>query len=294
MTVRIVEVGPRDGLQNESVSLPTATKLSLIHRLVEAGLNDIEVTSFVHPKWIPQLADADELTSRLPAREGVQYRALVPNERGLARVTTSSLREIAVFLSASESHNQKNVNRTIQESLAAFEQFIPQALEQGLRVRAYISTVFGCPYEGSVGVDKVHEMSERLFDMGVYEISLGDTIGVATPAQVKQVLVSLSQQFSLESFAAHFHDTNGMGVANAYQALELGITTFDSSIGGLGGCPYAPGASGNLATEDLVYLLHGTGIETGIDLERLCEVSYWLEKQLKKRLPSKVLRAHHP
>lgn len=292
MNIRLVEVGPRDGLQNEKRFLSTQAKLTLIRKLVDSGLREIEVTSFVHPKWIPQLADADTLVSQLPKISDVNYRALVPNRKGLDRVETSVLNEIAIFCSASQSHNQKNVNRTMEDSIADFAKLVPIAMEQGLRVRAYLSTVFGCPYEGEVSLDQVHEMSERLFDIGVYEISLGDTIGVATPTSVKRILGSLLQQFSAKKLAVHFHDTQGMGVANAYQALEMGIRTFDSSIGGLGGCPYASGASGNLATEDLIYLLQGSGIETGVDLDQLCHTSRWLEGQLGKRLPSKVLRAH--
>ncbi|SFX27215.1 hydroxymethylglutaryl-CoA lyase [Thermoactinomyces sp. DSM 45891] len=292
MNVRIVEVGPRDGLQNEKRFLSTYAKKTLIQKLVASGLREIEATSFVHPKWIPQLADADELVAELPADSDVNYRVLVPNAKGLERVNHSILKEIAIFCSASETHNQKNVNRMREESLADFMKFVPVALEQGLRVRAYLSTVFGCPYEGEISLDQVHEMSERLFDFGVYEISLGDTTGVATPASVKRVLGSLLSQFPAEKLAVHFHDTKGMGVANAYKAFEMGIQTFDSSIGGLGGCPYAPGASGNLATEDLIYLLQGSGIDTGVDLDQLCRTSQWLEGQLGKKLPSKVLRAH--
>lgn len=292
MNVRLVEVGPRDGLQNEKRFLPTQAKLSLVRKLVDSGLHEIEVTSYVHPKWIPQLADADTLVPQLPKISNVNYRALVPNTRGLDRVDTSVLGEIAIFCSASQMHNLKNVNRTMEESITDFTKLVPIAITQGLRVRAYLSTVFGCPYEGEVPLDQVHKMSERLFDLGVYEVSLGDTIGVATPASVKRILNSLLQQFPSEKLAVHFHDTKGMGVANAYQAFEMGIRTFDSSIGGLGGCPYAPGASGNLATEDLIYLLQGSGIETGVDLDQLCHTSRWLEGQLGKRLPSKVLRAH--
>lgn len=292
MNVRLVEVGPRDGLQNEKRFLPTQAKLSLVRKLVDSGLQEIEVTSYVHPKWIPQLADADTLVPQLPKISNVNYRALVPNTRGLDRVDKSVLGEIAIFCSASQMHNLKNVNRTMEESITDFTKLVPIAITQGLRVRAYLSTVFGCPYEGEVPLDQVHKMSERLFDLGVYEVSLGDTIGVATPASVKRILNSLLQQFPSEKLAVHFHDTKGMGVANAYQAFEMGIRTFDSSIGGLGGCPYAPGASGNLATEDLIYLLQGSGIETGVDLDQLCHTSRWLEGQLGKRLPSKVLRAH--
>ncbi|TCP70442.1 hydroxymethylglutaryl-CoA lyase [Baia soyae] len=292
MNVRIVEVGPRDGLQNEKVLLSTHAKTTLIQKLVDSGLKEIEATSFVHPKWVPQLADANELVTGLPAYPDVNYRVLVPNAKGMERVNPSILKEIAIFCSASETHNQKNVNRMREESIADFAKFVPVALEQGLRVRAYLSTVFGCPYEGEISLDQVHNMSERLFGLGVYEISLGDTIGVATPASVKRILGSLLSQFPAEKLAVHFHDTKGMGAANAYQALEMGIQTFDSSIGGLGGCPYAPGASGNLATEDLVYLLQGSGIDTGVDLDQLCRTSQWLEGQLEKTLPSKVLRAH--
>ncbi|SFJ05106.1 hydroxymethylglutaryl-CoA lyase [Thermoflavimicrobium dichotomicum] len=290
--VKVVEVGLRDGLQNEKSVLSTHQKLTLIHKLIAAGIKEIEVTSFVHPTWVPQLADADQLASQLPKNRDVNYRALVPNQRGLERALQTSIHEYAVFMSASESHNQKNINKSIAETFPVLQEVIEKAQMHGKKVRGYVSTVFGCPYEGEVSIKQVITICERLIEMGVYEISLGDTIGVATPNQVKQVLKECLRALPSDQLAVHFHDTRGTGLVNAYVALECGITTVDSSFGGLGGCPYAPGASGNLATEDLVYMLHGMGIDTGVDLEALCQTSRWLEEQLGKKLPSKVLQSY--
>ena len=260
--VRIVEVGLRDGLQNESAILPTEVKREIAEGLIAAGVRDIEATSFVHPRWVPQLADAEELARRLPRVEGVRYRALVPNRKGLERALDTPIDEYAVFMSASETHNRKNINKGIDETFPVLEEAVRLARSRGKRVRGYVSTVFGCPYEGEVSVAQVAKVCERLFEMGVYEISLGDTIGVAHPRQVKEVLQQLLKQFPADRLAGHFHDTRGTALVNAYVALELGITTLDSSFGGLGGCPYAPGAAGNVATEDLVYMLEGMG---GVD-----------------------------
>lgn len=291
MKIKIVEVGLRDGLQNEHKLVPTELKKMIIYKLLKAGVRHIEVTSFVHPKWIPQLADAEEVLSDLPDNHDGSYSALVPNIKGMDRAANFSLHEVAVFMSASESHNQKNINKSIQETFPVLDPVIELARFHGKRVRGYVSTVFGCPYEGKVPLSNVMKVCEQLFHMGVEEISLGDTIGVATPNQVKEVLTQLFNQFPSSQFAGHFHDTRGMGLLNAYVALECGISVLDTSFGGLGGCPYAPGAAGNLATEDLVYLLQGMGVETGIDLDLLCEGSQMVGDFLEKPLPSKVLQS---
>lgn len=290
--IKVVEVGLRDGLQNEKLILPTHKKKALLQKLIAAGVKEIEVTSFVHPTWIPQLADADQFASQLPFAADVNYRALVPNRKGIERAIQTPIHEYAVFMSASESHNRKNINKGIAETFPVLKEVVENAASYGKRVRGYVSTVFGCPYEGKVPPSQVVSVCEQLFKIGVYEISLGDTIGVATPTQVKEMLMLLSKEFPVEKLAVHFHDTRGTGLVNAYVALECGITTIDSALGGLGGCPYALGASGNLATEDLLYMLHGMGLKTGIDLDALCETSRWLERELKKKLPSKVLQSY--
>jgi hydroxymethylglutaryl-CoA lyase len=291
-TIRIVEVGLRDGLQNEAAVLPTEVKRDLAERLIEAGLTQLEVTSFVHPRWVPQLADAEQLARELPSREAVVYRALVPNRRGLERALATPIHEFAVFMSASETHNRKNINKSIDETYPVLAEVVELARKHGKRVRGYVSTVFGCPYEGNVPVDQVARVCEKMFEMGVYEVSLGDTIGVAAPREVKNVLKMLLARFPANKLAGHFHDTRGTGLANAYVALEMGLTTLDASFGGLGGCPYAPGASGNLATEDLVYMLERSGIRTGVDLDALCRTSLHVQRILGKKLPSKVLQSH--
>lgn len=289
--VQIVEVGPRDGLQNESVSIPTPVKAELIRRLAGAGLRRIEATSFVHPKWIPQLADAVELVQRLDFTEGIRYSALVPNLRGLERALETPIREIAVFMSASESHNRSNINKSIDETFPVLAEVVREAKKHGLTVRGYVSTAFGCPYEGEVPMANVMLVVGKLVEMGADEISVGDTIGVATPNLVRERFRQLRRAFPDIPLAGHFHDTYGMAVANVVAALEEGIRIFDSSVGGLGGCPYAPGASGNLATEELVYLLDGMGLETGVDLDRLVEASRFIQEHLGKPLPSRVLQA---
>lgn len=289
--VSIYEVGPRDGLQNETAVVPTEEKLRLIAGLAEAGLRRIEVTSFVSPKWIPPLADSREVASRLERREGVAFSALVPNARGLEGAEAAGMEEIAVFLSASETHNKKNINKTIDETFAAFEEVVPPALEAGMRVRGYVSTVWGCPYEGEVPVAQSVGIAKRLVEMGCYQISLGDTIGVGTPGQTEGIVDAMAAQIPLEKLALHMHDTRGTALANALVGLAKGITTLDASVGGLGGCPYAPGASGNLATEDLVYMLDGLGIEHGVDLEKLVEVASLAQGLVGRELPGRTFRA---
>lgn len=292
MNVQIVEVGPRDGLQNESVVVPAAAKIELIHQLIAAGVTRIEASSFVNPKWIPQLADADEVLQGISGSSPtVTISALVPNVRGLERARLCGLKEIALFMSASETHNQKNINKTIEETYPILREVAEEALALGMRVRGYVSTVFGCPYEGIIPLENSRRVTNALLEMGVYEISLGDTIGVATPKQVHEIFGELVKDNTNERLAAHFHDTRGTGLANVVAALDEGIRVFDSSIGGLGGCPYAPGAAGNISTEDVVYMLHGMGYETGIDLKKLLEAGAYIEQQLGRDLPSKVLRA---
>jgi hydroxymethylglutaryl-CoA lyase len=290
--VTIYEVGPRDGLQNEARQVPTADKIRFIDALVGAGIRDIEITSFVSPKWIPQLADASEVARGVARPAGVRMSALVPNRRGLETALAAGMKEIAVFLSASETHNKKNVNKTIADTLAAFDDVIPHARAANVPVRAYVSTVYGCPYEGDVDPDKTVALVGQLRDMGVYQVSLGDTIGVANPRQVEDVLSRILAKHPAESVAAHFHDTQGTAVANCLIALTMGITTIDAAAGGLGGCPYAPGASGNLATEDIVAMLHAMGVETGIDLDKLADASRTAATFVGHELPSKYLKAH--
>ncbi|HEX2574548.1 MAG TPA: hydroxymethylglutaryl-CoA lyase [Polyangia bacterium] len=290
--VTIYEVGPRDGLQNEARAVPTADKIMFIEALAETGLRNIEITSFVNPKWIPQLADAADVARGVQRREGVNYSCLVPNRRGLDAALEAGMKEVAVFLSASETHNKKNVNKTIAETLKAFEEVVQPAHAAGARVRAYVSTVFGCPYEGRVDPQAVVRLVGELRQLGVYQVSLGDTIGVGTPLQVHRVLQTVLEHAPAEELALHFHDTCGTALANVLVGLDLGIATIDSALGGLGGCPYAPGASGNLATEDVVYMLNGMGIETGIDLDALCKLSSRISALVGHELPSKYLKAH--
>lgn len=290
--VTIYEVGPRDGLQNEARQIPTADKIAFIDALSDTGLAHIEITSFVSPKWIPQLGDASEVARRVTRRPGVSFSALVPNKRGLDDAIAAGMREIAVFLSASEAHNKKNINKTIDQTLSAFDLVVGPALAQGLKVRAYVSTVFGCPYQGEVDAQASVRLTRLLRDMGVYQVSLGDTIGVANPAQVERVLGEVLAAVPLEQIAVHFHDTQGTALANCLVAVAQGVTTIDAAVGGLGGCPYAPGASGNLATEDVVSMLHGMGIDTGVDLEKLIECSRMVTSLVGHDLPSKYLKAH--
>jgi hydroxymethylglutaryl-CoA lyase len=295
----VYEVGPRDGLQNEAAAVATAEKLALVRALADAGLSRIEATSFVSPRWIPQLADADVLVPALPRIPGVSYVVLVPNARGLERLV-AALRQAgegapsvaaAVFMSASESHNRKNLNHTIAESLAELGQVVPAARAAGLAVRGYVSTVFGCPYEGAVDPERAAAVAEALLSFGCDQISLGDTIGVATPALTRRVVERMVRTLPAPRLALHMHDTRGTALANVLAGLDLGITTFDASIGGLGGCPYAPGASGNLATEDLVYMLAGMGYETGVDFQKLIAAGALAQRLVGRRLPGKTLQA---
>jgi hydroxymethylglutaryl-CoA lyase len=289
--VSVYEVSPRDGLQNEKATVPTRDKIRLIDALVAAGMKRIEITSFVSPKWIPQLADADELAEQIRKNgtpPGVRFSALCPNPKGLERAKAAKLDEIAVFLSASETHNKKNVNKTIDETLAAFEGTIAPAREAGMRVRGYVSTVWGCPYEGDIDPKRGIAIARRLLDMGCYQVSLGDTIGVGTPRHTQRILKMALDEIPSEQIAMHMHDTRGTALANIVVGLEMGIRNYDASVGGMGGCPYAPGAAGNMATEDLVYMLHGMGIRTGIDLERLVEAGKAAASIVGRALPGKV------
>jgi len=279
--VRIVEVSPRDGLQNEAKIVTTEKKAEFIRLLAAAGLADIEVASFVHPRWIPQLADAQDLINRLEKNPNVRYSALVPNVKGLERAIESGIRRIAVFTAASETFNRKNINMGVQESIDVFKPVVDRALKEGMSVRGYVSTCFVCPYEGRIAKEKVAEVARALFDLGVDEVSIGDTIGAATPRDVELTAGHLLQQFPAAKLAMHFHDTYRMAVANVYQSLQMGLTTFDSSAGGLGGCPYAPGAAGNVATEDVLYLFHQLGIETGVSMELLKRASHFIRQELK-------------
>jgi hydroxymethylglutaryl-CoA lyase len=289
--VTIYEVGPRDGLQNESRPIATADKVALVNQLAQAGLPKIEVTSFVHPKWIPQLSDASQVAHTVERREGVGYSCLVPNRTGLDKALACGMREVALFLSASETHNKKNINKTLAQTLETFDGVIEPAKQAEVKVRAYVSTAFGCPYEGEVAPAKVVQLVRELHARGVYQISLGDTIGVATPLQVRDLLERVLEVLPMDELALHFHDTRGTALANVLVGLEMGIATIDSAVGGLGGCPYAPGAAGNLATEDLVYMLHGMGIETGVDLDAVVRCSEHLGALVGHELPSKYLRA---
>ncbi|MCZ6807073.1 MAG: hydroxymethylglutaryl-CoA lyase [Deltaproteobacteria bacterium] len=289
--VSVYEVGPRDGLQNESAQVATHAKVRLIEALVDAGVSRIEVGSFVAPKWVPQMADADEVFGMIERRPGVMYSGLCPNARGLHRALEADVDEVAVFVSASEAHNLKNLNKTIAETLSVFEAVIGPAVERGLRVRGYVSTMWGCPYEGEVHPQRGFELARHLLNEGCYQVSLGDTIGVGTPLQTHRILELFLAQIPVEQIALHLHDTRGTALANVLVGLQMGVTTFDASVAGLGGCPFAPGAAGNLATEDLVYTLHGMDIETGIDLDKLWQAGQVAEAIVGRELPGKVHRA---
>ena len=289
-SVRIVEVGPRDGLQNERVHLDVEQKLRLIQGLVDAGMRDIEVGSFVSPKWIPQMAGTEELIRALPKREDLRYWALVPNTRGLESALACGATHIAVFVSSSETHNRKNLNRTIDESLAGLREVTRVAKDEGMHIRAYVSTVFGCPYEGEIDMNRILDITGQLLDMGAWQVSLGDTTGMGSPYQVKGRLEQALDAYGAEKIALHLHDTRGLGLANALVGLETGILTFDTSIGGMGGCPYAPGASGNLGSEDLVHMLHSAGVDTGVDLQQLLAVSRMLDQEFGATLNSRYFR----
>ena len=289
-TVKIVEVGPRDGLQNEKVAVDVATKVALIKQLVNAGLSYIEAGSFVSPKWVPQMAGSDQVFLKLPA-DATTYAALTPNMQGLQRALECEVKEVAVFAAASEKFSQKNINCTIDESLERFAPVVSAAHESGVAVRGYISCVLGCPYEGMVTPDQVAELTDKLLAMGCYEVSLGDTIGVGTPGSTQHLLDRLLQQFPADKLAVHMHDTYGQALSNILIALQNGISVIDSSVAGLGGCPYASGASGNVATEDLVYMLDGLGIEHGVDLQALIAAGNMICAKLNRENGAKVARA---
>jgi hydroxymethylglutaryl-CoA lyase len=289
--VTIVEVGPRDGLQNEPDQVPTAVKIELIDRLAACGLPVVEATSFVHPRWVPQLADAEEVLAGISPVPGVRYPVLVPNERGLDRALEAGVEEVAVFGAASEAFSQANLNRTIDESLEMFAPVVRRATGHGLRVRGYVSTVCGCPYQGEVPVDDVVRVTASLFELGVAEVSIGDTIGVGSPGQVAELVGRLSSHVLLDRLAVHMHDTYGQGLANTLAAFGEGVHIADASAGGLGGCPFAPGARGNLATEDLVYALEGSGVRTGVDLGALIETTAWMHERLGRPPASRVATA---
>ncbi|HYQ65569.1 hydroxymethylglutaryl-CoA lyase [Actinophytocola sp.] len=290
--VTIWEVGARDGLQNEDTVVPVEVKLEFLDRLAGAGLTTLEATSFVHPKWIPQLADAEQLLANLEQHDGVRYPVLVPNERGLDRALAAGVRHVAIFASATETFASRNLNRTLDSQMTMFEPVVTRATGEGLDVRGYVSMCFGDPWEGSVDPARVVEVGRRLLDMGCSQLSLGDTIGVATAGQVSAVLGAFADAGTpVERLAVHFHDTYGQALTNTLEALRHGVTTVDSSAGGLGGCPYAESATGNLATEDLVWLLDGLGIETGVDLDRLADTSAWMAGELGRPSPSRVVRA---
>ncbi|MCB9626664.1 MAG: hydroxymethylglutaryl-CoA lyase [Sandaracinaceae bacterium] len=290
-SVSIYEVSPRDGLQNESAQVATHAKVRLIEALIEAGLKRIEVTSFVSAKWVPQMADADQVCRMVEKPEGVCFSALVPNARGLDRALAGGIDEAAVFLSASETHNRKNVNKSVAATLLAFDDVIAPARRAGMQVRGYVSTVWGCPYEGAVDPEAALRIAHELLSRGCYQVSLGDTIGVGTPLQTRRILEVFLREIPAEKIALHLHDTRGTALANVLVGLEMGITTYDSSVGGLGGCPYAPGAAGNLATEDLAYTLAGMGVDTGLDLEKIWRAGQVAEAIVGRELPGKVHKA---
>ena len=289
--VKIVEVGPRDGLQNEKQAIDTATKVELIARLGASGLKTIEATAFVSPKWVPQMADNAEVMHQITRLNGVTYPVLTPNLKGLEAALATGVTEVAVFAAASEAFSQKNINCSISESIERFVPVIESAREHGVAVRGYVSTVVGCPYQGDVPPEKVAEVAKALFDLGCYEISLGDTIGVGTPLKVQTMLAEVSKAVPMDKLAGHFHNTYGMAIANIYASLQMGMAVFDASVAGLGGCPYAKGASGNVATEDVVYLLNGLGIDSGVDLTSLVETAVWVSAQLGRAPASNVAKA---
>jgi hydroxymethylglutaryl-CoA lyase len=289
--VAIVEVGPRDGLQNEPAPIATADKIGFIDRLTAAGHRTIEVSAFVSPKWVPQMADASAVLAGITRGRGVRYTALVPNRAGLERALAAGVTEIAIFAAASETFSQRNLNQSIDASLAAYAAVCREALAAGLKVRGYLSTCFGCPYEGAVAPAQVAEVARRLLGLGVFEVAISDTIGVAHPGQVPRVLDVVTAGVPVSQVALHFHDTRGTALANVLAGLDYGVTKFDSSAGGLGGCPFAPGAAGNLATEDLLYMLDGLGIETGVAIDMVAAASRFIESRLDHRLPSRYLQA---
>jgi len=289
--VRIVEVGPRDGLQNEAREVPTAVKVELIERLADAGLPAVEATAFVSPKWVPQMADHTEVLERIRRKPGVDYPVLAPNLKGFEGARAAGAIEVAIFGAASESFSRRNINCSIAESLERFRPVAEAARQHGIKVRGYVSCVLGCPYEGEVKPERVADVAQALYEMGCYEVSLGDTIGTGTPAKTKTMIEACAGRVPVEKLAGHYHDTYGQALANIYASLELGVRTFDASVAGLGGCPYAAGASGNVATEDVVYMLNGLGMRTGIDLERLVEIGQWICGVLNRDYGSKAGKA---
>ncbi len=289
--VKMVEVGPRDGLQNEATNVPTHIKIELIERLADAGLQVVEAASFVSPKWVPQMADSAQVMAGIKCKAGVSYPVLVPNMKGFEAAVAAGAKEIAVFSAVSETFSQKNTNCSIAEGLERFRAVCAAAQSKGIRVRGYISCVLGCPYEGEVVADKVAHVATLLYEMGCYEISLGDTIGVGTPGKTKAMIEAVAERVPVEKLAGHFHDTYGQALANVYAALECGVTVIDSSVAGLGGCPYAKGASGNVASEDVLYMLNGLGIKTGVDLDKLINAGQFISDYLGRPPVSKVSRA---
>ncbi|PWC33413.1 hydroxymethylglutaryl-CoA lyase [Azospirillum sp. TSO35-2] len=289
--VRMVEVGPRDGLQNEKTMVPTAVKVELVDRLSAAGLGVVEAASFVSPKWVPQMGDSADVLAGITRKPGVRYAALTPNLKGLEGALAAKADEVAVFGAASESFSQKNINCSIAESLDRFAPVMERARAEGLPVRGYISCVLGCPYEGEIAPKAVAEVAERLFAMGCYEISLGDTIGTGTPAKAQAMITAVAERVPMDKIAVHFHDTYGQALANILAALQMGVAVVDSSVAGLGGCPYAKGASGNVASEDVLYMLNGLGIETGVDLDRLIAAGAFISDAIGRPTASKVARA---
>jgi hydroxymethylglutaryl-CoA lyase len=290
--VRLVEVGPRDGLQNEKAELPTGVKVELIERLADAGLPAVEATAFVSPKWVPQMADHTEVLERIRRKPGVDYPVLAPNLKGFEAARAAGASEVAIFGAASEAFSKKNINCSIAESLERFRPIASESRKYGMRVRGYVSCVLGCPYEGEVAPERVAGVAAALYEMGCYEISLGDTIGVGTPGKAKAMIEACAKRVPMEKLAGHYHDTYGQALANIYASLELGVRTFDASVAGLGGCPYAAGASGNVATEDVVYLLDGLGLRTGVDLAKLVEIGRWICGVLGREPSSKVNKAY--
>ncbi|PIE82877.1 MAG: hydroxymethylglutaryl-CoA lyase [Candidatus Contendobacter odensis] len=290
--VKLIEVGPRDGLQNEQKQIDTDTKVKLIDKLADTGLKTIEATSFVSPKWVPQMADNQTVMAAIERRATVDYPVLTPNLKGFEAALAAGAQTVAVFGAASESFSQKNINCSIAASLERFEPLLLAAQQAGIKVRAYVSCVLGCPYEGEIQPATVAQVAGALFEMGCYEISLGDTIGTGTPEAAKRMIEAVSTRVPLDHLAGHYHDTYGMAIANIYASLQCGITVFDASIAGLGGCPYAKGAAGNVATEDVVYLLNGLGINTGVDLDALLACSQWISEKLKRSPISKVARVY--
>ncbi len=287
-SVRIVEVGPRDGLQNEPSTVPVDVRVKLIESLADAGLKTIEAGSFVSPKWVPQMAQTESVLGRLHSRVGVSYPVLVPNSKGLEAAFAAGAREVAVFAAASETFSRRNINCSIEESLSRLQPVIETACAQGVKVRGYVSCVLGCPYEGAVAVSQVVRVASALFEAGCYEISLGDTIGTGTPLEAQRRIAALAERVPIPNLAVHFHDTYGQALANVLASLELGIAVVDSSVAGLGGCPYAAGATGNLATEDLLYMLNGMEIETGVNLEKVAEAGWMISDTLGRKPQSKV------